>query len=50
MYLTTQQNGEHHVAVPLHNPLKIGTFAVVLVAVAGHLGMERETLLRAMKL
>jgi predicted RNA binding protein YcfA (HicA-like mRNA interferase family) len=25
--LTTAQNGEHHLTVPLHNPLKVGDFS-----------------------
>ena len=48
--MTTQENGEHHVAVPLHNPIKVGTLAAVLGAVAAHLGKARDTLLREMKL
>lgn len=37
--------GEHHVTVPLHTPLRIGTLNAVLVAVANHLGISREDLL-----
>ena len=50
VYMTTQQNGEHHVAVPLHNPIKVGTPAAMLGAVAAHLRKEREAHLREMKL
>jgi hypothetical protein len=46
--LTTQRNGEHHINVPNHNPLKIGTLADILHDVAEHLGMERDALLQAM--
>ena len=28
--LTTFQNGEHHITIPAHNPLKIGTLAAIL--------------------
>jgi predicted RNA binding protein YcfA (HicA-like mRNA interferase family) len=50
VYMTTQVNGEHHVAVPMHNPIKVGTFAAILGAVANHLGIERHALIREMKL
>jgi len=41
---TTQQNGEHHVTIPRHNSLRIGTLAGVLSDVAGHLGITRQEL------
>ena len=50
VYMTTQLRGEHHVAVPMHNPIKVGTFAAILAAVASHLAMDRDTLLREMKI
>ena len=43
--LTTQQQGEHHVTVPNHSPLKIGTLAGILTDIAQHLGISREDLL-----
>jgi predicted RNA binding protein YcfA (HicA-like mRNA interferase family) len=49
VYMTTQQNGEHHVTVPQHKPVKIGTLAGILDSVASHLRMTREELLEAMK-
>jgi predicted RNA binding protein YcfA (HicA-like mRNA interferase family) len=48
--LTTQRFGEHHVTVPLHSPMKIGTLASILAAVAKHLQMERDELLRQLEL
>lgn len=48
--MTTQRNGEHHVTVPLHNPVKVGTFASILDSVASHLRMDRQSLLDAMNL
>jgi predicted RNA binding protein YcfA (HicA-like mRNA interferase family) len=50
VYMTTEVNGEHHVSVPQHKPVKVGTLATILSAVAGHLQMERAKLLRAMKI
>jgi predicted RNA binding protein YcfA (HicA-like mRNA interferase family) len=46
--LTTTRGGEHHVTVPNHDPLKIGTFAGILRDVAGHLRLDRDALLEEM--
>ncbi len=43
--LTTQQNGEHHVTVPDHDPVKVGTLADILKDVADHFGLQRDELL-----
>ena len=43
--LTTQQCGEHHVTIPNHDPLRIGTLAAILAAVAAHHGLTRDELL-----
>ncbi len=43
--LTTQQNGEHHVTVPAHDPIKIGTLNAILRDVAAHAGLTRNELL-----
>jgi predicted RNA binding protein YcfA (HicA-like mRNA interferase family) len=29
VYMTTQVHGEHHVVIPMHNPVKVGTFAAI---------------------
>jgi predicted RNA binding protein YcfA (HicA-like mRNA interferase family) len=42
--LTTQARGEHHVTVPLHAALRVGTLAGVLAQVAEHLGLDRDDL------
>jgi predicted RNA binding protein YcfA (HicA-like mRNA interferase family) len=44
--LTTQASGEHHITVPNHDPLRIGTLAAILAEVAGHHGLAREELFR----
>ena len=49
VYMTTHSGGEHHVSVPLHNPVKTGTLAALLSAVAGHFQIDRNELLRRMK-
>jgi predicted RNA binding protein YcfA (HicA-like mRNA interferase family) len=43
---TTHQQGEHHVTVPNHSPLKIGTLSGILTDVAQHFGISRDDLLR----
>jgi len=43
--LTTSRNGEHHVTVPEHDPLKVGTLSGILRDVAEHLGVDRDSLL-----
>jgi predicted RNA binding protein YcfA (HicA-like mRNA interferase family) len=40
--LTTHQNGEHHVTVPLHESIRIGTLSGILTDVGDHLGMTRD--------
>ncbi|MCM2264392.1 MAG: type II toxin-antitoxin system HicA family toxin [Desulfuromonadales bacterium] len=43
--LSTSENGEHHITVPAHNPLKIGTLASILSDIESHHKMTREQLL-----
>ncbi|SCC94844.1 conserved hypothetical protein [Thiomonas sp. X19] len=45
MRLTSTARGEHHITVPRHDPLRIGTLAAVLDAVAVHHGLSRDALL-----
>jgi predicted RNA binding protein YcfA (HicA-like mRNA interferase family) len=37
--LTTQLDGEFHVTVPEHHPIKIGTFKSILKLIAAHHGL-----------
>ncbi|HYU19958.1 MAG TPA: type II toxin-antitoxin system HicA family toxin [Chloroflexota bacterium] len=43
--LTTTEQGEHHITVPQHSPLRIGTLAGILADVGEHFGVSREELL-----
>ena len=43
--LTTMTPTEHHITVPLHDPLRIGTLASILSAVAAASGRSRDELL-----
>ncbi len=44
--LTTTRGGEHHVTIPAHDQLRIGTLGAVLREVAGHAGLSRDELLK----
>jgi predicted RNA binding protein YcfA (HicA-like mRNA interferase family) len=44
MRLTTQEEGQHHVTIPKHKPLRIGTVAGILGDVAQHFGWTRQHL------
>lgn len=43
--LSTERRGEHHVTIPRHGALRVGTLAGVLRDVADHHGLSREQLL-----
>jgi predicted RNA binding protein YcfA (HicA-like mRNA interferase family) len=45
MRLTTIRGGEHHVTIPRHKSLRVGTLSAILRDVAEHLGIPRQTLL-----
>jgi predicted RNA binding protein YcfA (HicA-like mRNA interferase family) len=44
MRLTTQQPSEHHLTIPRHNPLRVGTLGGILNDVAAHLKITRDEL------
>jgi predicted RNA binding protein YcfA (HicA-like mRNA interferase family) len=46
--LTTQQGGEHHITIPRHNSLRIGTLNAILKDVAQHLGIDRDALIKSL--
>ncbi len=43
--LTTSRNGTHHVTIPDHRPIKVGTLSGILGDIATHHQMTREELL-----
>ena len=43
--LSTNECGEHHITIPAHNPLKIGTLAAILSDIEAHHKLTREKLL-----
>lgn len=44
--LTTEQNGQHHITIPNHDPLKIGTLSSILNEIASHLNINRDQILK----
>ncbi|PYK22610.1 MAG: hypothetical protein DME59_19630 [Verrucomicrobia bacterium] len=42
--LTTSERVQHHVTIPNHDPLKVGTLAAILNDVAAHLEISRDEL------
>ncbi|MBL7731403.1 MAG: type II toxin-antitoxin system HicA family toxin [Chitinophagaceae bacterium] len=45
--LTTQVNGQHHITVPGHNPVKIGTLSAILSDISRHFGKPKDEIFRA---
>ena len=43
--LTTEEKGIHHITIPDHNPLKIGTLSAILKDIAEHFEITKETLI-----
>ena len=44
--LTTQDDGEHHITIPNHSPIKVGTLSAILRDVAEHFDLTRDELLQ----
>ncbi len=44
--LTTHVNGEHHITIPDHDPLKIGTLGAILADIAMHLNKSKGELIQ----
>jgi len=42
--ITTEMNGLHHITIPNHNPLRIGTISSILLEVAQHFNITKEAL------
>ena len=43
--LTAESIPAHHITIPAHSPLKVGTLAAILADVASHLRIDRDELL-----
>ncbi len=43
--ISTQINGEHHVTIPNHDPIKLGTLNAILNEISNHLNISKENIL-----
>jgi predicted RNA binding protein YcfA (HicA-like mRNA interferase family) len=43
--LSTTQHGQHHVTIPNHSVLRVGTLAAILAEVADHFQWSRDELI-----
>ncbi len=43
--ITTLESGEHHVTIPRHSPLRVGTVAAILGDVAAHFSISKTELI-----
>jgi predicted RNA binding protein YcfA (HicA-like mRNA interferase family) len=43
--LTTDMPSQHHITIPNHDPLKVGTLAAILGDVAAHSKLSRDEIL-----
>lgn len=46
--LTTQRDGEHHITIPRHSSLRVGTLADILDDVARHHHLDRDSLMNTL--
>ncbi len=46
MRLTTQRGGEHHLTIPAHEPIRVGTLSAILRSVGEHHQISRDKLLK----
>ena len=46
--LTRSDGAEHHVTIPDHNPIKVGTLSSILREVAAQVGLTRDELLKTL--
>lgn len=44
--LSSDTDPQHHITVPAHDPLRVGTLAAILSDVGGNLQLDRQQLLK----
>ena len=47
-YQATRQKGEHHITIPAHKYLKIGTLSSILSDIAKHLKIDKNDLIKTL--
>lgn len=43
---STQSESQHHITIPAHDPLKIGTLAAILADIAANRNLTRDDVIR----
>ncbi len=43
--MTTEEPSQHHITIPNHTPLKVGTLSTILNDVAEHFALSRDELI-----
>lgn len=43
--LSTEEKGVHHITIPAHDPIKIGTLSNILKDIASHFEISKEELI-----
>ena len=43
--LSTDLNGEHHITIPNHSSLRVGTLSAILKDIADHLELDKSDLI-----
>jgi predicted RNA binding protein YcfA (HicA-like mRNA interferase family) len=46
--LTTEHNGEHHITIPAHKEMRLGTLSAILTDIADHLDLSRDELVKSL--
>ncbi|MES2777651.1 MAG: type II toxin-antitoxin system HicA family toxin [Bacteroidota bacterium] len=44
--ITTEQAGEHHLTIPNHDPIKVGTINGIISSVATHFNISKEQVMQ----
>ena len=44
--LSTMHNGEHHVTVPAHDPIRVGTLNAIISDCAAHFGKTKSEIMQ----
>lgn len=46
MRLTTSRISEHHITIPVHKPLRVGTISSILKEIAEHFNISKDDLIK----
>ena len=46
--LTTHQNGQHHITIPNHDPIKIGTLSSIINEIANHFNLTKDQIIQTL--